>query len=86
MRIQKYNRVKRRGRNLAKKSRVMAYAEVVSDNASDYQSEDEQHYTVVRYHDRTYGCDCPSKLFRRRQRCKHIRQVIEYERKGGVRR
>jgi len=79
MMIAEYKRVKRKGKNLAKKSRVMAYAKAVSNGGGDYYTTEDT-YTVVRYHDRTYGCNCPSQLFRRWKRCKHIKDFIKHER------
>jgi len=76
VRVVSYNRVKRKPKNLKKKSRVMAHAVVMSSRRG---GDVHMGYPVVRYKDRTYGCTCESRLFRRHRNCKHIRSFVEHE-------
>ena len=77
IRVRDYRRVTHKEENMAKKSRIISYANIESlhENGLFVQ------YLVVRYKDRKYNCNCMSRLFRRRYRCKHIKAFIEYERR-----
>jgi len=76
--ITNYKKVNRKKvRNFKKKARVIAYAKVVSGTPLD--KEGVRVYSVVRYKDRKFGCNCPSRLFRRNVHCKHIKAFKDYE-------
>lgn len=79
MEIRGYKKAKRDKRTRLKKSKVISYARVTSE------SQDGMSYLVVRYRSGRVGCTCPSKMWRPRNRCKHIVRFIDFEKteRGG---
>ena len=73
--IVKFMKVKVKNIHLQKKNRPIAYALIKSSSTPD------KYYDVVKYNNKTYGCGCMDRLFRKGKRCKHIKEFIAYENK-----
>ena len=81
MRVVEYRKTSRK-RLTGKKSDVMAYARITVGNIFDSER-GLRKYDVARYRDRTYRCTCLSALYRRRDRCKHVKTFIAFERSAA---